>query len=134
MIGGSGEKKTLRTIAKYADMWNGMGRRRPMRHKVDGAAAALRAVGRDLSEIEFTLGAKPIIRDSEAEARAVWKASMAYNQTPMCDVEDDSTFWPGTPEQIAERLSASRPLGFNNGDREMPAPCDQRRWSASSAR
>ena len=25
MIGGSGEKKTLRTVAKYADMWNGMG-------------------------------------------------------------------------------------------------------------
>jgi alkanesulfonate monooxygenase SsuD/methylene tetrahydromethanopterin reductase-like flavin-dependent oxidoreductase (luciferase family) len=25
MIGGSGEKKTLRTVAKYADMWNAMG-------------------------------------------------------------------------------------------------------------
>ena len=25
MIGGSGEKKTLRTVARYADMWNAMG-------------------------------------------------------------------------------------------------------------
>ncbi len=25
MIGGGGEKKTLRTVARYADMWNGMG-------------------------------------------------------------------------------------------------------------
>ena len=26
MIGGSGEKKTLRTVARYGDMWNGMAR------------------------------------------------------------------------------------------------------------
>ena len=35
MIGGSGEKKTLRSVAKYADMWNGMGTLETMRHKVD---------------------------------------------------------------------------------------------------
>ena len=35
MIGGSGEKKTLRTVAKYADMWNAMGSVEKMRHKID---------------------------------------------------------------------------------------------------
>jgi alkanesulfonate monooxygenase SsuD/methylene tetrahydromethanopterin reductase-like flavin-dependent oxidoreductase (luciferase family) len=35
MIGGSGEKKTLRTVAKYADMWNAMGPLDVMAHKVD---------------------------------------------------------------------------------------------------
>ena len=71
MIGGSGEKKTLRTVARYADMWNGMGPLEMMRHKVDVLLEHCAAVGRDPSEIEFTLGVKVTIRDSKAEAERV---------------------------------------------------------------
>jgi len=35
MIGGSGEKKTLRSVARYADMWNAMGTIDFLRHKRD---------------------------------------------------------------------------------------------------
>ncbi|HEU0235421.1 MAG TPA: LLM class flavin-dependent oxidoreductase, partial [Candidatus Limnocylindrales bacterium] len=35
MIGGSGEKKTLRTVARYADMWNAMGSVEKLAHKID---------------------------------------------------------------------------------------------------
>src|ERR671914_1142813 len=35
MIGGSGERKTLRTVARYADMWNAMGPLELMRRKVE---------------------------------------------------------------------------------------------------
>ncbi len=35
MIGGSGEKKTLRTVARYADMWNAMGSIEKMTHKIE---------------------------------------------------------------------------------------------------
>ena len=59
---------------------------------------------------------------------------MAYNKTPLSDVEDDVTFWNGTPEQIAERLSAYVELGFHNLLVEMPAPGTRRPWSDSSAR
>lgn len=125
MIGGSGEKKTLRTVAKYADMWNGMGTLDTMRHKVEVLRQHCDAVGRDISTIEFTLGAKPCIRDSQAEAERVWKEHMAFNRTPLSEVDDDVTFWNGTPEQIAERLSAFFELGFHNLLVEMPAPWDQ---------
>ena len=64
MIGGSGEKKTLRTVAKYADMWNAMGTVELMAHKIDVLREHCAAVGRDPSEIEFTLGVKLTIRDS----------------------------------------------------------------------
>ncbi|HET9614511.1 MAG TPA: LLM class flavin-dependent oxidoreductase, partial [Candidatus Limnocylindrales bacterium] len=67
MIGGSGEKKTLRTVAKYADMWNGMGPLDYMRHKVEVLRGHCEAVGRDPSEIEFTLGIKATIRDTAEE-------------------------------------------------------------------
>ena len=68
MIGGSGEKKTLRTVARYADLWNAMGPVDVMRHKVEVLHRHCEDVGRDPSEIEFTLGIKATIRDSEAEA------------------------------------------------------------------
>ena len=124
MIGGSGEKKTLRTVAKYADMWNAMGTVDTMRHKIDVLRQHCADVGRDPSEIEFTLGIKATIRDSAAEADKVWRAAMEHNRTPMSDVEDDVTFWNGTPEQLAERLAPYVELGFETMISEHPAPYD----------
>ena len=64
MIGGSGPKKTLRTLARYGDQWNVMG-------SVDKLAerdAILRehcaAVGRDQAEIERTTTVDIVIRDT----------------------------------------------------------------------
>ncbi len=125
MIGGSGEKKTLRTVAKYADIWNAMGPLDLMRHKIEVLREHCDAVGRDPSEIEFTLGIKATIRDSEAEADKVWKAAMEHNRTPMERVADDSTFWNGTAEQLAEKLAPYIEAGFVTVISEQPAPYDQ---------
>jgi alkanesulfonate monooxygenase SsuD/methylene tetrahydromethanopterin reductase-like flavin-dependent oxidoreductase (luciferase family) len=124
MIGGSGEKKTLRTVAKYADMWNAMGPRDMMAHKVEVLKEHCAAVGRDVGEIEFTLGVKFTIRDSKAEADRVWREAMANNRTPMTDVENDSTFWNGSPEELADRLRPYVDLGFRTVISEQPAPYD----------
>jgi len=124
MIGGSGEKKTLRTVAKYADMWNGMGSVEKVTHQTGVLQDPRAAVRRDISEIEFTLGLKLTIRDSEAEADRVWKAAMEHNRTPMARVADDDTFWNGTPEQIADRLRPYIDLGFRTFISEQPAPYD----------
>ncbi len=124
MIGGSGEKKTLRTVARYADMWNAMGPLDVMAHKVDVLRRHCDEVGRDIAEIEFTLGVKVTIRDTEAEAERVWKAAMEYNRTPMSEVADDDTFWNGTPEQLAEKLMPYVELGFRTVISEQPAPYD----------
>ena len=124
MIGGSGEKKTLRTIARYADLWNGMGPLDLMAHKIEVLRRHCEDVGRDPAEIEFTLGVKATIRDSEAEAVRTWKAAMEHNRTPLADVEDDDTFWNATPEQFAERLLPYVELGFRTVITEQPAPYD----------
>ena len=134
MIGGSGEKKTLRTVAKYADMWNAMGTLELMTHKVEVLRGHCDAVGRDIGEIEFTLGVKLTIRDSEAEADRVWKAAMEHNRTPMADVEDDDTFWNGSPEQIADRLGPTSSLVSTPSSRSSPRRTTSRHSSASSAR
>jgi alkanesulfonate monooxygenase SsuD/methylene tetrahydromethanopterin reductase-like flavin-dependent oxidoreductase (luciferase family) len=124
MIGGSGEKKTLRTVALHADMWNAMGPLELMAHKVDVLREHCAVVGRDIGEIEFTLGVKLTIRDSRAEAERVWHEAMAHNRTPMADLEDDDTFWNGTPEEIADRLRPYVDLGFRTVISEQPAPYD----------
>jgi alkanesulfonate monooxygenase SsuD/methylene tetrahydromethanopterin reductase-like flavin-dependent oxidoreductase (luciferase family) len=124
MIGGSGEKKTLRTVARYADMWNAMGTVELLAHKIDVLRAHCDEVGRDIAEIEFTLGVKATIRDSEAEAERVWKDSMAHNKTPLANVADDNTFWNGTPEQLADKLGPYVELGFRTVISEQPAPYD----------
>jgi len=124
MIGGSGEKKTLRTVARYADMWNAMGPVELMRHKIDVLREHCAAVGRDPSEIEFTLGVKVTIRDTHAEADRVWREAMAYNKTPLSEIEDDDTFWNGTPEELADRLRPYVEMGFRTVISEQPTPYD----------
>ena len=124
MIGGGGEKKTLRSVARYADMWNAMGPPDVLRHKDEVLRGHCEAVGRDQAEIERTAGCKPIIRDTPQEARRAWEAQMAHNRTPMSDVEDDDTFWVGTPEQVAAEMRARSELGFNTFIAEMAAPYD----------
>jgi F420-dependent oxidoreductase-like protein len=59
MIGGSGETKTLRLVARYGDMCNlfdlpGTGFADNLRHKLDVLREHCRAAGRDYGEIEKT--------------------------------------------------------------------------------
>ena len=54
MIGGSGEKKTLRLVAQYADACNLFGDAATVRHKIEVLHRHCADVGRDPSEIEIT--------------------------------------------------------------------------------
>jgi F420-dependent oxidoreductase-like protein len=54
MIGGGGEKKTLRLVAQYADATNVFGGPDMLRRKYDILAAHCEAVGRSFEEIERT--------------------------------------------------------------------------------
>ena len=54
MIGGSGEKKTLRLVAKYADACNPMGSPEDVAHKIDVLRRHCDDLGRDPNEIEIT--------------------------------------------------------------------------------
>ena len=124
MIGGAGERKTLRTVAKYADMWNMSGTPERVKHKVAVLDQHCQDVGRDPAEIERTISCKLFLRDSEADARQLLKRTMERNQTPMSEVEDDVTFWVDTPERTVERLLEYGDLGITTFIPEIPAPYD----------
>lgn len=59
LIGGGGEKKTLRLAARYADVWNRNGtvlQPEDLEHKVDVLRRHCEALGRDPAEIRKTVG------------------------------------------------------------------------------
>ena len=124
MIGGGGERKTLRIVAQYADMWNVFGTPEVVAHKDGILRQHCADVGRDPDAIERTLGCKITIRSTEAEAERVRRAALEHNRTPLSRVEGDVSFWTGTPEQIAETMVAYRRIGFDTFIVELPAPYD----------
>lgn len=54
LVGGGGERRTLRLVAEHADACNLMGEPDVVRHKLDVLRAHCRDVGRDPAEIEVT--------------------------------------------------------------------------------
>ena len=77
MIGGGGERKTLRLVAQYADACNFFGDPEEVAHKVEVLRRHCDVVGRDPSEIEVTVGyrdlpanwsADDVVRGAEALA------------------------------------------------------------------
>lgn len=125
MIGGSGEKKTLRTVARYADQWNAFGTPETLARKDAVLRRHCDEVGRNHVEIERTVGAKIVIRESESAARRVLDDLMERNRTPMSSIADDHTFWVGTADEITDRLLGYRQIGFRTLLAEMPAPYDE---------
>ncbi len=123
MIGGSGEKKTLRTVARYADLWNSWGSVEMLRHKIEVLEAHCANEGRDIAEIAFSSGAYCVIRDDPAEARRVLATTLAANgkshePTPEIDLV-------GPPERIAELWRPKVELGFTHLIIDLPAPYDR---------
>lgn len=124
MIGGAGERKTLRIVAEYADMWNVFGTPEIVARKDGILRAHCADVGRDPEAIERTLGCKVTIRSTEAEAERVRLDKLEHNRTPLSRVEGDASFWTGTPEMIAETILGYRRVGFHTFIVELPAPYD----------
>ena len=52
LIGGGGEKKTLRLTAQYADIWHGFGEPETLQHKMEVLDNWCKEVGRNPAEIE----------------------------------------------------------------------------------
>ena len=67
MIGGSGERKTLRMVAQYADACNIFGGPNEISHKLDVLRRHCEAVGRDPNEIEVTAMYRDIPPDATVE-------------------------------------------------------------------
>lgn len=124
VIGGSGRKKTLRTVATYADGWNANETPETMAELVDVLEGHCADVGRDPAEIERTFGPAIIIRDEPREAERVYETALAHNGAEPDERRGPVDAWCGPPEMIAERCRPFVELDFRHLIAELPTPFD----------
>jgi len=122
-VGGKGERKTLRSVAKYADIWNAVVSPDEAARKLTILEGYCQDVGRESADITFDLNCKIVIRDSEAEAESVMREGLAFNEMTVANWTERN-FWVGTPDQIATKMRPYVGLGFRSFTCELLAPFD----------
>jgi alkanesulfonate monooxygenase SsuD/methylene tetrahydromethanopterin reductase-like flavin-dependent oxidoreductase (luciferase family) len=116
LIGGSGPRKTLRTTALYADLWNGYG----APERIAATSAVLRErcqeVGRPFEAIERTATGHFVIRDTAESAAQAWAGIAARHgldaRVPTSDGTDRGLMAGGSPAEIAAYVAGYRDIGL----------------------
>ncbi|MGI8867451.1 MAG: LLM class F420-dependent oxidoreductase [Mycobacteriales bacterium] len=85
LIGGAGERKTLRYVAEHADIWHSFSDPDTLRHKSEVLARHCAAIGRDAGEIEHSVGVSGLptahtqqLRDSGATLFTIERGGPDY--------------------------------------------------------
>ena len=122
LVGGSGPRKTLRTVATHADLWNTSGPLDDVAAKVRMLDEHCAAVGRDPAAIERTVSFPIVLRDDPAEAATVWARLIRANGA------EDAGNVPhllGSPRAAAKAIRPYLDLGFSTVIGRLPAPFDR---------
>ncbi len=128
MIGGSGEKKTLRMVAQYADASNFFGDADRMRHLIGVLEGHCERLDRDPAEITKTRLGTVIIAPTQEEADAKLDSLAKLTRMP---AERLATVLAGDPDTVAEKASELLDAGLDALDlqlargaraRDRPAP------------
>jgi F420-dependent oxidoreductase-like protein len=127
LIGGSGPTKTLRTTARYADLWNGFGS--PERITEIGAVLRERCaeVGRPFEAIERTVTVDAVVRDTTAAAIAAWAETARRHDLDGrlgSDGSDRGLSVGGPLTEVARYLARYRDLGVGEVIVIFRAPFD----------
>ena len=127
MIGGSGEKKTLRMVAQYADEGNLTCGLDEVSRKLDALAAHCERLGRDRSQITMTKQMQCVIAPTADEAMADAKAFMLTRDIDLDAVDEDTramflslVTWGG-PDEIGEAFESVKALGLDGITCALPA-------------
>lgn len=113
LIGGGGEKRTMRIAAKYADEWNVWSTPEIMKGKLEVLRRHCDDLGRDRAEIKVSTQALLFMSDDES-----FLESMRANQMPMAAMI-------GTPKQVGEIVGEYADLGVDElilPDFTLPPP------------
>ena len=122
LVGGSGPRKTLRTVALRADGWNTSGSVDEVSAKLDLLGEHCADVGRDVGSIEKTVSFPIVIRDDRAAAEAAYGVLLGTNGIEQME---SSAALLGSPTEVADTIRPYTELGFLTVIVRMPAPYDR---------
>ena len=111
LLGGRGERRTLRTVARHADRWNGSGSVEMLVHSAEVLRGHCADVGRDPGTIALTVMNEFHLTSDASEARRrLARAARFRNLTPD---EVRSRVWIGGPSELAELIGGFAAAGFD---------------------
>lgn len=111
LIGGSGERRTIPLVARYADACNFFGDVDTIRHKVQVLEAACEQIGRDPGEITKTrLGPLNIAETSAQAERNARTVAEVRNLDPE---RIRGSFITGDPDSVLEQVDAFLAAGLD---------------------
>jgi len=127
LIGGSGEKRTLRIVARDADIWNGEGDPATFARKNAILDDRCVEIGRDPTAIRRTVGVPPIcIRDTRAAAVEALGAILQTQGAPPAQARAWAASSPLADAQdaVIRLLRAWREAGAEEAVVDLPSPLD----------
>ncbi len=116
LIGGGGEKVTLKLVAQYGDACNVSGDFKTVEHKLGVLRQHCATLGRDYESIQRTSGAFCSIADTDEEALA------AVPEVFRKELRDSSLV--GSPATIRERIARFEALGVHQIIMDLPSATD----------
>jgi F420-dependent oxidoreductase-like protein len=121
VIGGSGERRTLRIVAEHGDIWNMFyGDVDEYRHKLDVLAGHCSEVGRDPADVRKSLTFRAVLDEDERAARE--RVAALYGDPPPERLR--KMMIVGTPDQAVELLRPYAQLGVGDFLLGQLAPID----------
>ena len=110
LVGGSGERKTLKIVAKYADACNLFGSIETIKRKLDVLKEHCKSVGRDYDSILKTKLDLVVIDDNEEIARK--RAQQFYKGIPEQQIRDREFAIYGTREDVSRQIELLEEAGI----------------------
>ena len=127
MIGGGGERKTLRMVAQYADESNLIADRNDIPRKLDALAEHCEALGRDRSQVTVSWQRSTCIAPTMEQAQAELAAFFASQGVDLDSLDANqraaatARFIVGDPDTVGERLTADLAMGVDGFTLNAPA-------------
>jgi F420-dependent oxidoreductase-like protein len=127
MIGGSGEKKTLRMVAQYADESNLICAPEEVPRKLEALDGHCESLGRDRSEITVSWQRTACIAPTMEQAQAELDAYLTLRGFDLAAIDEgfkamlQERFIFGDPDTVGERLSEDLARGVDGFTINLPA-------------
>jgi F420-dependent oxidoreductase-like protein len=122
MVGGGGEEKTLRVVARHADIWGGEVGPPACKRKIGLIRQYCAEIGRDPEAIEMSVHPMLAIAPTSAQAQEKAQVVAQRRRQPLDRLKEDGLI--GSPEEIMEQIEAYMDAGVTHWIMAAVSPFD----------